>query len=91
MNASLEEQFLYIEGHPVLSLAEFQRYAYGLPEQVAAPATLTKWAGGEDIGLSQLLRCFEGEAEEAAASRDSSLEVVRTAIERLQRISGEAK
>jgi hypothetical protein len=91
MDAPLEEKFLCAKGQPVLSLAEFQRYAYGLPEEVAAPATLAKWAGGEDIDPSQLLRCFQGEAKEAASSSDSSLEVVRTAIERLQKMFPEAR
>ena len=85
----MDEKYLYAEGQPVLSLAEFQRYAYGLPEEVAAPATLTRWAVGEAIDGAELLRCLEGEAKEAAASSDSSLEVVRVAIERLQKILSE--
>jgi len=84
MNAPLDEKYLYADGQPILSLAEFQRYAYGLPEEVAAPPALARWAAGGDMDPAELLRCFEGEAKEAAASSDSSLEVVRTAIERLQ-------
>ena len=49
METPLEEQFLYVDGRPVLSLAEFQRYAYGLPEEVAAPELLARWAGGEEV------------------------------------------
>lgn len=85
----MNEKYLYADGQPVLSLAEFQRYAYGLPEEVAAPATLTRWAVGEDISPAELLRCLEGDAKEAAASSDSSLEVVRMAIGRLQKILSE--
>jgi hypothetical protein len=86
VNAPLDKKYLYADGQPVLSLAEFQRYAYELPEEVAAPATLTRWAVGEDIDSAVLLHCFEGEARESAASSDGSLEVVRAAIERLQKI-----
>jgi hypothetical protein len=84
METPLEEQFLFVKGKPILSLAEFQRYAYGLPEEAVAPETLTRWAGGEEVEPSQLLRCLWGEATEAAASSDSSLEVVRSALERLE-------
>lgn len=86
METPLEEQFLSVKGQPILSLAEFQRYAYGLPEEVAAPETLTRWAGGEEMEPSQLLHCLQREATEAAASSDESLEVVRLAIERLERL-----
>ncbi len=91
MEKPLEEQFLCIEGRPILSLAEFQRYAYGLPEDVAAPVLLTRWAGGEDVGLEQLLQCLRGEATEAAASSDSSLEVVRLTLERLEDVFPQAR
>jgi hypothetical protein len=84
METPLDEQFLSVKGQPILSLAEFQRYAYGLPEEVGAPETLTRWAGGEEMEPSRLLQCLQEEATEAASSSDESLEVVRLAIERLQ-------
>ena len=84
METPLEEQFLYVDGRPVMSLAEFQRYAYGLPEEVAAPEFLARWAGGEEVELGQLLLCLRGEASEAASSSDASLEVLRLTIERLE-------
>jgi hypothetical protein len=84
MDMPLEERFLYVEGRPILSLAEFQRYAYGLPEEAVAPELLTRWAGGDEIGPEQLLECLRGDATASAASSDASLEVIRTAIERLQ-------
>jgi hypothetical protein len=90
MGTPLEEQFLCVDGRPVLSLAEFQRYAYGLPEEVAAPALLSRWAGGGEVGLDQLLLCLRGEATAAASSSDASLEVVRSAIERLEGMFPEA-
>jgi hypothetical protein len=86
METPLEEQFLYVEGQPVLSLAEFQRYAYGLPEEAIAPELLARWAAGSEVEPEQLRECFRGEAATSAASSDASLEIVRLAIERLQRI-----
>lgn len=86
METPLEEQFLYVDDQPILSLAEFQRYAYGLPEEAVAPELLARWAGGDDIGPEPLLDCLRGEATASAASSDASLEVVRSAIERLQSI-----
>jgi hypothetical protein len=85
MDGSLEQQYLYVRTVPVLSLAEFQRFAYGLPEDATSPELLTGWATGDDIEPTQLLRCLEGEATEAAASSDESLEVVRLGLERLKR------
>lgn len=90
MDRPLEEQFLFVDSQPVLSLAEFQQYAYGLPEDAAAPETLTQWAGGAEMGLDQLLECLRGEATRAASSSDGSLEVVRLALERLERLFPEA-
>lgn len=85
MAKPLEEQFLCVRGERVLTLAEFQRFAYGLPEDAVSPELLTRWATGEDIEPSELLRCLETEATGAAASSDESLEVVRLASERLKR------
>lgn len=85
MDRPLEEQFLYVKQEPVLSLAEFQRFAYGLPEDAAPSEVLTGWATGEEIEPLNLLRCLEGEAAGPAASSDESLEVVRLASERLKR------
>jgi hypothetical protein len=81
----LEDQFLCVRRTPILSLAEFQRYAYGLPESAVPPEALSRWATGEEIEPAHLLRCLEGEATGAAASSDESLEVVRLASERLKR------
>ena len=86
MEKPLEEQFLYVKKQPVLSLAEFQRYAYGLPEDAVAPELLTRWAGGSEIEPEELSECLRGEATVSAASSDAALEVVRVAIERLQKI-----
>ncbi len=80
----LEEQFLYVRGEQILSLAEFQRFAYGLPEDAVPPEILTRWATGEAFEPSELLRCLETEAIGVAASSDESLEVVRLASERLK-------
>jgi len=84
MAKPLEEQFLYVRREQILSLAEFQRFAYGLPEDAVPPELLTRWATGEDIEPLELLRCLETEAIGAAASSDESLEVVRLASERLK-------
>jgi hypothetical protein len=81
----LEEQFLYVRHEPILSLAEFQRLAYGLPEDAVPPALLTRWATGERVEPLELLRCLETETIGAAASSDESLEIVRLASERLKR------
>lgn len=86
MAKPLEEQFLYVRRKQILSLEEFQRFAYGLPEDAVPPELLTRWATGEeDIEPSELLRCLEREAIGAAASSDESLEVVRLASERLKK------
>jgi hypothetical protein len=85
MDAPLEKKFLFAEGQPILSLAEFQRFAYGLPEDAVPPEVLTRWVAGEEFEPSRLLACFEEEAAEAAASSDESLEVLRLAADRLKR------
>jgi hypothetical protein len=90
MNRALEEQFLFVDGEPVLSLAEFQQYAYGIAEDAVAPKLLTQWAGGAEVGLDQLLECLRGEATQAVSSNDGSLEVLRSALERLERLFPEA-
>lgn len=84
MNRPLEQRWLSVEDRPLLSLAEFQSYAYGLPEAAVVPSTLTRWVAGEPVEFADLLQCFRGEAAEAAASSDESLEVVRLARERLE-------
>jgi len=83
MNSPLEQRYLYVQDQPVLSLAEFQSYAYGLPEAAIVPGTLTRWVSGEPVELGDLVECFRGEAAEAASSSDESLEIVRLAVERL--------
>lgn len=85
MDKPLEERFLCVRRKQILSLAEFQRFAYGLPEGAVPPELLTRWVTGKDIEPSELLRCLETEAMGAAASSDESLEVVRLASERLKR------
>lgn len=85
MAKPLEEQFLCVRGERILSLAEFQRFAYGLPESAVAPELLTRWVTGEDIEPAQLLGCLETDAIDAATSSDESLEVVRAASERLRK------
>jgi hypothetical protein len=85
MDAPLEKKFLFAEGQPILSLAEFQRFAYGLPEDAVPPEVLTRWVAGEEFEPSRLLACFEEEAAEVAASSDESLEVLRQAVDRLKR------
>jgi hypothetical protein len=87
MNLPLEQRYLYVQDQPVLSLAEFQSYAYGLPETAVVPGTLTRWVAGEPVEPADLLQCFRGEAAEAASSSDESLEIVRLALERLEAIS----
>ena len=52
MNLPLEQRYLYVQDQPVLSLAEFQSYAYGLPETAVVPDTLTRWVAGEPGDLS---------------------------------------
>jgi hypothetical protein len=84
MNLPLEQRYLYIQDQPVLSLAEFQSYGYGLAETAVVPGTLTRWVAGDPVELADLLECFRGEAAEAASSSDESLEIVRLAIERLE-------
>lgn len=75
---------MYVQDQPVLSLAEFQSYTYGLPETAIVPGTMTRWVAGEPVELADLLECFRGEAAEVAASSDESLEIVRLALERLE-------
>jgi hypothetical protein len=90
MHLPLEQQYLYVQDQPVLSLAEFQSYTYGLPETAIAPETLTRWVAGEPTELADLLECFRGEAAEAASSSDESLGIVRLALERLEAVSPQA-
>ena len=90
MHLPLEQQYLYVQDQPVLSLAEFQSYTYGLPETAIAPGILTRWVAGEPTELADLLECFRGEAAEAASSSDESLEIVRLALERLEAVSPQA-
>ena len=84
METPLREQFLYVQGRPILSLEEFQSYAYGLSEEAVAPALLTRWAGGDEVEPGPLMECLRGEATSSASSSDASLEVVRLAVERLK-------
>jgi hypothetical protein len=90
MNLALEQRYLYVQDQPVLSLAEFQSYAYGLPETAVVPGSLTRWVAGEPGDVADLLQCFRGEAAEAASSSDESLEIVRVALERLEAVSPQA-
>jgi hypothetical protein len=90
MNMLLEQRYLHVQDQPVLSLAEFQSYNYGLPETAIVPGTLTRWVAGEPVELADLLECFRGEAAEAASSSDESLEIVRLALERLEAVSPQA-
>lgn len=84
MRNDLTRRYLFSGGEPILSLAEFQSYAYGLPEGTEAPAILSGWAAGQDIAPTELLRCFRNEGTAVAASSDESLEIARLALERLQ-------
>jgi hypothetical protein len=89
MSQPLDQQYLYVGEDPVLSLADYQAYAYGLPEDANVPSLLTRWLSGEDVGLSSLLECFRGPAREVASSSDESLEIVRRAVERLEALRGD--
>lgn len=68
----------------MISIEEFGSYAYGLPEDQVAPATLTRWIAGESIELDELLSCLRGDAVTAAAASPESMAVVRLALERLE-------
>lgn len=76
-------RLLCIDGHPILSSAEFQSYTYGLSEDAVPPATLTRWVAGETLTAEELLACLHGEATSTAADSDEALEIVRLAIERM--------
>ncbi|MEA2231591.1 MAG: hypothetical protein QOD83_1407 [Solirubrobacteraceae bacterium] len=80
---SIVDRFLRVEGEPVLSLAEFQSYAYGLPEDATPPALMTQWMAGADLSATELLACLRGDAVDAASGSDEALQIVRLAIERM--------
>lgn len=84
MPADLTSEYLFVGGEPILSLAEFQSYAYGLPEGEEAPQLMSRWLAGEDVKARDLVHCLRHEAIAVAASSDESLEIVRLALERLQ-------
>jgi hypothetical protein len=76
--------YLYFQDQPILSLKEFDSYVYGLPEDAVSPITLSRWAFGEPIELSELLDCLRNDAVVAAGDSDESLQIVRLALERLE-------
>lgn len=84
MRADLTRQYLYSGGEPILSMAEFQSYAYGLPEGEETPETLFRWSMGEAIAPRELAQCLHREGTAAASSSDESLEIVRRALDRLR-------
>ena len=79
-------RFLCIDGKPILSLAEFQSYTYGLAEDAVPPLTLTRWMAGDALRADELLDCLHGEARAAAGDSDEALEIVRLAIERMNAV-----
>lgn len=86
MSDSIEDRFLYADGKPVLSLAEFQSYAYGLPEDSVPPPAMTRWIAGDDLSAEELLACLRGDATVAASGNDEALQIVRLALERMARL-----
>jgi hypothetical protein len=80
--ADAGSQSLCVGGKPILSLAEFQTYTYGLSEDAVPPKTLTRWIAGDAPSADELLTCLHGEAAAAASDSDEALEIVRLAIER---------
>lgn len=80
-----ENTYLYVRGEPVLSMAEFDDYVYALPEDAVPPETVTRWAFGQAVEPGELLTCLRNEATNAAGKSDQALEIVRAALERLER------
>jgi hypothetical protein len=83
---SIEDRFLYVDGEPVLSLAEFQSYAYGLPEDSVPPPVMTRWMAGDDLSAEELFACLRGDATDAGSGSDESLQIVRLGLERMARL-----
>lgn len=67
----------------MLSLAEFQSYAYGLPEDSVPPPVMTRWMAGDDLNAEELFACLRGDATEAASGSDEALQIVRLALVRM--------
>lgn len=88
---SIEERFLYVEGEPVLSLAEFQTYAYGHREGSVPPPMMTRWMAGDDLSAEELVACLREDATHAASGDDEALQIVRLALERMARLFPQAK
>ncbi len=86
MGRPAAHEYLYIRDQPVLSLAEFESYVYGIAENAVPPRTLVRWMNGEQLEVDELLECLRGEAAEAAGTSDEALVIVRVALERLQRL-----
>lgn len=85
---SIEDRFLYVEGKPVLSLAEFQSYAYGTS---VPPPVMTHWIAGDDLSAEELFACLRGDATDAASGNDEALQIVRLALERMARLFPQAE
>jgi hypothetical protein len=83
MTDAATSRSLCIDGKPILSLGEFQSYAYGLPEDAVPPGTLTRWMAGDAPTVDELLACLNHEAAAAASGSDEALEIVRLAVERI--------
>jgi hypothetical protein len=84
LSTDLSSQYLFAGDHPILSVAEAQSYLYGLPEDAVPPTAFTQWVVSGKADPDELARCLAGEAREAAASSDESLEILRLAQERLR-------
>jgi hypothetical protein len=80
----LERHYLHVSGQPVLSLLEYQAYAYGIPEDAVVPDTMLRWLVEGEADAAELANCLRGDATRAAGVSDEALEIVRTALERLQ-------
>jgi hypothetical protein len=80
----LSAQPLCVREQPVLSVAEFATYVYGLPEDVAVPQLMTRWLADGQADLVDLRSCLRGPAAEAACGDDAAHEIVRIALARLE-------
>jgi hypothetical protein len=78
------EQFLTSRGQPILSLAEFDDYVYGLPEEAVPPALFNTWLTNRDVELTELRDCLQGPALEAAGESREARKIVHLALERLR-------
>jgi hypothetical protein len=83
----LSQIFNNVRGVPVASLAELQRFAYAVPEDLLPPSVLTRFAAGEEVALDEL---YLGVTEsgprvlETSADKDEGLEALMTIRGRLE-------